>query len=235
MEEKEEICEFCMGNNVNLYCHCSLTANLARVDEPKMYDIVSNYLQETKGIPASVVVHVGQKGTGIPGTLQNISDNINKLMNDGILTKGVFKRIPYSLLLENSAGQKNSFGHSWEEIRKIYEGIDTTKVGLCLDTAHAFASGMCDFKDHESVVKLFDNAEEACGGIHLIHLNDSKVEFKKRVDRHEVLTKGHIWSSDITSLESLVGICVDRGIDMVSETADARFDINLVSQIKENL
>src|SRR5690606_22896129 len=139
-------------------------------------------------------------------------------------------RVPFHLLLEIAAGQGSELGRSWEEIRHLYEALDYTRVGLCVDTQHAFASGMCSFQTHEDVVKLFDAANGiAPKGISMIHLNDSTKPFGSQVDRHASLRNGYIWSESDEGLKSLIKISKSYGMDLVSETDDPVSDSILVN------
>jgi apurinic endonuclease APN1 len=92
------------------------------------------------------------------------------------------------LILENAAGQAGTVGQSFEELAQIISRIgDKPKIGICLDTQHAFASGY-------ELDKVLDKFDKVVGLKHLtvVHLNDSKTEFASRVDRHENLGSGKI-------------------------------------------
>ena len=64
------------------------------------------------------------------------------------------------LLLENTAGTKNSMGSTFEEIQRIIERVEEKeRVGICFDTAHAFAAGY-DIRTPDGVdatLKKFDS------------------------------------------------------------------------------
>ena len=225
-EEKEEVRIACEQGDKTFYVHCPFVANLAKSHQHHSFAnaIVAQELGVVEGLPAACVLHVGKKGT-----LENVAQNINSLHLTGQLPRSHQARIPYHLLLEVAAGQGTELGSSWEQLRKLYEGIDYSRIGFCLDTQHAFAAGMSDFSNHESVVKLFDEAGGIhTGGISLIHLNDSLVEFGRKVDRHAPLRQGHIWAQQDEGLRSLVMYAKEAGIDLVSETSDPGADQALV-------
>ncbi len=102
-------------------------------------------------------------------------------------------KVPLTILLENSSGQKNSIGNNFEEIREILDVLDSRNFGLCLDTCHAFTSGY-DLRDEENVEKTLDQFEKIIGfkELKIIHLNDSKGEFNSNKDRHEHIGLGYI-------------------------------------------
>jgi deoxyribonuclease-4 len=123
-----------------------------------------------------------------------------------------------------------------EEIRKLYEAVDYSRVGLCIDTQHAFASGLCDFQSHESVVKLYDESYAVIRkGISLIHLNDSKKPFGSCVDRHEILKQGYIWNQSDVGLKALLRMAKDVGTDIISETSDPMADVAMIENYMKSL
>jgi deoxyribonuclease-4 len=183
--------------------------------------LIQKELVQLEGVPCSCVLHIGKVGT-----LETVCQHLNDLH----ITRSEFERSPYPLLMECSAGQGTELGKNWPELRKLFEGIDTNKIGLCMDTQHAFAAGLSDFGSHESVVKFFEEAESiAPGGVSLIHLNDSKVEFGRRVDRHANIGQGHIWSGKEKEegLQSLIQYCFEKGIDMILETPNEGVESDL--------
>lgn len=127
------------------------------------------------------------------------------------------------LLLENTAGGGTSLARTLSEIKEILDGVDEKKrdnVGVCIDTAHLFAYGDYDISKKEIVQKFFDDFEEIIGlpKLWLIHLNDSKIPLKKRVDRHALLKTGYIWGESDESLLTLLNLAEKNNIPLVLET-----------------
>lgn len=220
-EDKERTRQYCEKHNTSVYVHCSLIANLAKQDlSPKVLPCLQKQLDIVNGLPASCVLHIGKVGT-----IENVAQRINMLNIDF----GHYSHMPYPLLLEIAAGQGTELGYTYEQIRHLYEGIDRTRVGLCVDTQHAFAAGMCNFQTHEDVVSLFEKMQYITPkGISMIHINDSAKPFGSRVDRHAPLKQGYIWQSSDEGLRSLVQISTDKRIDLISETTDILGDINTI-------
>jgi apurinic endonuclease APN1 len=104
-------------------------------------------------------------------------------------------------LIEISAGAGRVIGSSFEEVAEILKQLDDERVGVCFDTAHAFASGY-DLRDAAAVKATFDAFDRAIGleRLALSHCNDSKVELGARKDRHEGLGAGHIGLSGFQAL-----------------------------------
>ena len=98
------------------------------------------------------------------------------------------------LLLETTAGQGSSLGHTFEQLATIIDKIeDKRRLGVCLDTSHIFAAGY-DIRTktlYEQTIGAFD-AIVGLAHLHVIHLNDSKKDFGSRVDRHEHIGEGYI-------------------------------------------
>jgi len=106
------------------------------------------------------------------------------------------------LLLENTAGERNSVGSTFEDIRKVLDGVgEPERIGVCLDTCHAFAAGY-DLRSDLAVTELVDGIKEQFGMscIRLIHLNDAKGDLGSGLDRHEHLGCGSIGESGIRAI-----------------------------------
>jgi len=98
------------------------------------------------------------------------------------------------VLVENTAGQGGVLGHRFEQLARIVElagGGD--RVGVCLDTCHAFAAGY-DLGTPRAAKRTFDELDAAVGPSRLraLHLNDAKSGLGSRVDRHAPIGQGEI-------------------------------------------
>jgi deoxyribonuclease-4 len=98
------------------------------------------------------------------------------------------------ILLENTAGQGDSMGHKFEQIKAI---IDKTKnkkkLGICFDTCHAYAAGY-DVATKKGLEQTLKQVDKTVGikNIKLIHANDAKGPLGSHLDRHEHIGKGKI-------------------------------------------
>jgi deoxyribonuclease-4 len=98
------------------------------------------------------------------------------------------------LLLENTAGTKNSMGSSFEDLKKILVRVDDRRrVGVCFDTAHAYAAGydLHSPRGVEETLQRFNSILEF-DILKVIHLNDSKCGLGSGRDRHEHIGMGYI-------------------------------------------
>jgi deoxyribonuclease-4 len=105
------------------------------------------------------------------------------------------------LLLENTAGTKNSMGGSFEDIAAILNALDSERLGVCLDTCHLFGAGY-DLRSPEGIKSTFDEFQTLIGlkRLKLIHLNDSKGDLGSALDRHEHIGLGKIGIDGFRSL-----------------------------------
>ncbi len=98
------------------------------------------------------------------------------------------------LVIENTAGQGSNLGYKFEHLAYLIEKCkDKSRVGVCLDTAHTFASGY-DLRTREAYEKTMNEFDKIVGFKYLrgMHLNDSKAGLGSRVDRHQSIGKGEI-------------------------------------------
>lgn len=127
-----------------------------------------------------------------PGShLKKISeDDCLKIIAESI-NIALSKTTGVTAVLENTAGQGSNLGYRFEHLRTIIDLVDDkSRVGVCIDTQHAFASGYNLLgEDFDIVWKDFDNII-GFNFLKGMHLNDSKKELASRVDRHETLRNG---------------------------------------------
>ncbi|NDJ57072.1 deoxyribonuclease IV [Enterobacteriaceae bacterium 4M9] len=117
--------------------------------------------------------------------LARIAESINIALDK---TEGV------TAVIENTAGQGSNLGFRFEHLAAIIDGVeDKSRVGVCIDTCHAFAAGY-DLRSAAECEKTFAEFERVVGFNYLrgMHLNDAKSEFASRVDRHNSLGEGNI-------------------------------------------
>lgn len=115
--------------------------------------------------------------------LQRIASSINKTLEQ---TAGV------KAVIENTAGQGSNLGFSFEQLAYIISLIeDKSRVGICVDSCHAFAAGY-DLSNPECYEGVWKHFDETIGLKYLsaMHINDSKKGLGSHVDRHESMGQG---------------------------------------------
>jgi deoxyribonuclease-4 len=145
---------------------------------------------ETLGIPY-VVLHPGaHKGQGEDVGVAQVAAGLDaayaRADADG--------RIAARILLEITAGQGSSLGHSFEQLALILgRARCAARLGFCFDTCHALAAGY-DWTTEKGYADVFRSFDRAVGLDRLLafHLNDSKKGVGSRVDRHEWIGDGEI-------------------------------------------
>ena len=176
--------------------HTSYLINLATPEKEKHKMSCNALAQElirssSLHIPY-VVLHPGSHmGTGEKEGIKRIAGSINEIFTE-IYKKNL--KINTRLLLETTAGQGSSVGHTFEQLASIVSKVEKKiNPGICLDTCHIFVSGYdirtIDF--YRKTMNVFDSFI-GLDRLLLIHLNDSKKEFGSRVDRHEQIGRGYI-------------------------------------------
>ncbi len=115
--------------------------------------------------------------------LNTIAESVNITLDK---TRGVMA------VIENTAGQGSNMGYRFEHLAHIIERVeDKSRVGVCIDTCHAYSAGY-DLKSEEGYVNTWNEFDRVVGFDYLkgMHINDSKKEFGSRVDRHHSLGEG---------------------------------------------
>ena len=124
--------------------------------------------------------HVNQ---GVDVGIQFIIDALNEIISENQRTL---------VLLETMAGKGSEVGRSFEEIKRIIDGVKyNEKLGVCLDTCHVYDAGYDVVNDLDGVLDEFDKII-GLDRLKAIHLNDTKNPFESHKDRHEKIGEGSI-------------------------------------------
>ena len=143
-------------------------------------------------------------------SLDRIAESINIALDK---TRGV------TAVIETTAGQGSNLGFRFEHLRYLIDRVeDKSRVGVCIDTCHAFAAGY-DLRTPEACDATFAELERVVGFNYLkgMHLNDAMKILGSRVDRHTPLGEGMI------GMECFRYIMQDArfdGIPLILETPD---------------
>jgi len=117
--------------------------------------------------------------------LERIAESINLTLEQ---TEGV------TAVIENTSGQGSNVGYCFEHLAYIIDRIEhPSRIGVCLDTCHAFTSGY-DLRNEKAYLDTLRTFDRVVGMARLraVHLNDSKRELGSRVDRHASLGRGRL-------------------------------------------
>jgi deoxyribonuclease-4 len=169
--------------------HDSYLINLGHPEEEPLEKSRTSFLDEMQRCEQlgldRLNFHPGShlNALSIDACLKRIAESINIALDK---TRGV------TAVLENTAGQGTNLGHTFEQLREIIDNVDDkSRVGVCIDTCHAFTSGY-NVKTEEGFIETFRKFDSIIGFKFLkgMHLNDSKKDLGTRVDRHDNLGAG---------------------------------------------
>ncbi|MCW4026325.1 MAG: deoxyribonuclease IV [Candidatus Bathyarchaeota archaeon] len=213
-----------------VFSHMPYVVNLASSRE----DVYSRSVETLKGeldrcgkleIPY-LVTHLGSHlGAGMGSGYEKIT----KAIDEAFAVAGS----EIMLLLENTAGTRNSMGSSFEDIRQIIQSLaHPGQVGVCFDTAHGFAA-CYDLRTEAAVDETIREFGKVIGfeKLKLVHLNDSLGDIGSRIDRHEHIGMGKIGEEGFRSiLRSKLG-----RLPLILETPkdSRRSDVENLNKVKE--
>ena len=205
--------------------HMPYLPNLSSPKEDGFEKSVNSLIEEVErcgklGIPY-LVTHLGSHlGTGEEGGIKRLVKG---------LTKAGKVKNDVMILLENTAGQKNSVGSGFKQLGEIFKQLKPVeKFGICLDTCHAFVSGY-DLRTEKKVKETFKEFEKYVGmeNLKILHLNDAKGEIGCNLDRHYHIGLGNIGEEGMAAVIKLI---TKKKIPIVLETPidDTRDDFENV-------
>ena len=213
-----------------VFIHTPYLLNLASPKEDifrKSVEALKDELRRAAdlGVPY-VVTHLGShlghgKKAGSKRVVVAVNNSFSEVDNDIIL------------LLENTAGTRNSMGSSFEDIKYITSRIeDRERVGVCFDTSHAFAAGydLVSRGAVEHTLRTFDEIIDL-KELRLVHLNDSKGGLGSRIDRHEHIGMGKIGEKGFRNiLRSQLG---QRPLILETPVDERRSDVENLRKVRE--
>ncbi len=179
------------------------------------------------GIPY-LVTHLGHhRGAGTEAGQERVVAAINRALTDA--GEG-----DVMLLLENTAGEKNSVGSTFADLSRILEGVDAAeRIGICFDTCHAFAAGY-DLRTAEGIEVAFGEVDDRIGlaRLRVVHLNDCKGDLGGGLDRHEHVGLGSIGEEGFRHILRHPAI---RGLPLICETPvdERRDDAGNIAKVRE--
>ncbi|KAL6868921.1 DNA-(apurinic or apyrimidinic site) lyase [Amphichorda felina] len=193
--------------------HGSYLVNLAQADPAKATQAYNSFVDDLSRCEELGIklynFHPGSTGGDTrAAACARIASQLNKAHK---ATKTVVT------VLENMAGSGNVVGSTWEDLRDIIALVDDKeRVGVCIDTCHAFAAGH-DLRTPEAFKKTFESFNEVVGPKYLkaFHLNDSKAPLGSNRDLHANIGTGFLGLRAFHSIMNDDAFC---GMPMVLET-----------------
>ncbi|MDR1355227.1 MAG: deoxyribonuclease IV [Propionibacteriaceae bacterium] len=199
--------------NIGVYIHAAYLINVAtsnnRVRIPSR-----TLLQAT----CTLASQIGARGVVVHGGSVSADDDIQVGYDNWFKAIDALET-DVALLIENTAGGQHSVARHTASIARLWERISTArafnKVGFCLDTAHAFASG-------ENFETLVSQLSAITGRIDLVHCNDSQSAAGTGADHHANLGQGQIPAADLIAVikAAAAPVLVETPNGVVGQTAD---------------
>ena len=171
-----------------LLAHAPYTMNLASADE-RIFEFACMVIREDIARMdalqiENIVFHPGSHtGIGAEAGIGNIVAGLDQAITgeENIM-----------ILLETMSGKGTEIGVSFEELKKIRDGVKhPERIGVCLDTCHVFAAGYDIVNNLDGVLEEFDRVL-GLALLRAIHLNDSMMPFGSHKDRHAAIGEGEI-------------------------------------------
>ena len=222
-------CENLGFTPAQILAHDSYLINLGHPDQAALEKSRAAFIHEIKRCEELGICllnfHPGShlKKISPQDCLSTISDSINYALDQTTSVTAV---------IENTAGQGTNLGFKFEQIRSIIDGVeDKTRVGVCIDTCHAYSAGY-DLKTAQGFNDTWNLFDRIIGLDFLkgMHLNDSKKALGSRVDRHENLGMGTL------GMEVFQRIMEDSRFDsipLILETPDSTLWPKEIAQLKD--
>ena len=145
-------------------------------------------------------------GGGVQTGIDLISDALNQIL---------FPNQSTIVLLETMAGKGSEIGGSFQELRRIIDGVELQeKLGICLDTCHVSDGGYDIAGRLDQVLEEFDHVI-GLSRLKAVHLNDSLNPLGSHKDRHANIGKGTL---GLEAFERMINHPVLRDLPFYLET-----------------
>ncbi|HTJ23712.1 MAG TPA: deoxyribonuclease IV [Gemmatimonadaceae bacterium] len=170
--------------------HDSYLINLASPDETLRRRSIESFVAELARCEALGLTYL----VSHPGNY--IDDRASGIRRNADAITEALSRVPGRTILcmEITSGSGTAIGSSFEDLADLIEGVPEpfrARVGVCIDTCHAYSAGYDLVNGYADVWSRFDDALGAAR-LKVLHLNDSKTPFNSKRDRHELIGEGSL-------------------------------------------
>lgn len=237
------------GQTMNFFIHSPYYINFASGNNRIYYGSISAIRSELEVADLlgakGVVTHLGSaKDLGDKEAKLKLVEGLIKIFQSPVSGKNTDAKkeeleFNAKLLLEITAGSGNIMGDTFEEIayfiKEAEKKIGKNVLGVCFDTAHAFASGY-DLSTAAAAKKTLDDFDKIIGidRIKLVHLNDSAADLNSHIDRHANIGSGKIGMEGISAFLTALKA---QDLDFVLETppSGSQKDLETLKELRKNL
>lgn len=144
--------------------------------------------------------------------------------------KNILEDSETQLLLENTAGKGTTLGYSMKQLQRMKNQTKSPDIGVCFDTAHAYAAGY-EISTDEGIQETIKEIEDTISleSIKMIHLNDSKAPLGSKKDQHAHLTEGKFGEEGI---KTFINHKAFRNTPMIRESPFKKKDIQTAKRLR---
>ena len=178
--------------------HDSYLINLASPDPTLRRRSIESFVAELERCQALgityLVSHPGnfmdERGAGVQRNADAITEALERVPGKTVLC------------METTAGAGTVIGSTFEELALLLELVPAAqrkRMGVCVDTCHIYSAGYDLVRDFDGVWTRFDDVLGA-RRLRVLHLNDSKMPFDSRRDRHELIAEGTLGAAPFRRL-----------------------------------
>lgn len=183
-----------------LLIHSRFVPNLGSSDsgrQKRSIDLLAMELRLAAGLGAEAfVLHAGAYSPG-----SDLKEG-TRLTAAGINQAASQAGVEMPIWLENVPGGGRRMGGSLEELAQLLEAAGSRlQIGLCLDTAHAWAQGY-DLSSVEGMLKFLAQANRLIGSerVRAFHLNDTRALLGSHREHHWHWGKGYLGREGLKTL-----------------------------------
>jgi deoxyribonuclease IV len=170
--------------------HDSYLINLASPDPVLRRRSIESFVAELQRCEALALTYlvshpgnfIDERASGIARNAEGITEALSRVPGHTVLC------------LETTSGSGTAIGAAFEDLAQLIEQVPEphrSRVGICVDTCHAYSAGYDLVAAYEDVWRKFDDTI-GMERLRVMHLNDSKTPFNSRRDRHELIGEGSI-------------------------------------------
>jgi deoxyribonuclease IV len=170
--------------------HDSYLINLASPNETLRRRSIESFVAELQRCEALGLTYL----VSHPGNY--IDDRASGIRRNADAITEALARAPGETILcmELTAGSGTAIGSTFEDLAELMELVPEphrSRVGVCVDTCHAYSAGYDLIGAYDDVCQKFDDIV-GMSRLKVMHLNDSKTPFNSKRDRHELIGEGSL-------------------------------------------
>lgn len=224
----KENCRKCGFSPAQILPHDGYLINLGQPDKDKRRQSIEAFVDELERCAALGLDRLNFH----PGSHLRLVSEEEDISIIASSVREALDRVPgVTAVFENTAGQGSNMGYCFEQLADMLEQVGLPdRVGVCIDTCHAFASGY-DLSTPGSFEKVWSDFDRLIGFKYLkgMHLNDAKAGVGSRLDRHESLGAGTLgWRV----FETIASDSRFDNIPLILETVDPDLWKDEISRLK---